>query len=74
MAVDIAEGLLRHDMAAIVGPAHDLAIELPDQLFRLATQDQSDVGALSCRVTFKPVSGPLQPGVRFFRPPKLAPP
>ncbi len=32
------------------------------------------MGPLSCRVTFKPVSGPLQPGVRFFRPPKPAHP
>jgi hypothetical protein len=39
-----------------------------------ATYHQSDVGPLSCRVTFKPVSGPLQPGIRFFQHPKLAPP
>jgi len=32
------------------------------------------VGALSCRVTFKPVSVPLQHGLRFFRHPKPAPP
>jgi hypothetical protein len=35
----------------------------------LAKKDQSDVGALSCQVTFKPVSAPLQHGVRFFRHP-----
>ena len=40
----------------------------------LATHHLSDVGSLSCRVTFKPVSEPLQPGVRFFQHPKLAPP
>src|SRR5829696_174583 len=40
----------------------------------LAMKDQSDVGSLSCRVTFKPVSAPLQDGLRFFRPPKPAPP
>ena len=33
----------------------------------LATYHQSDVGPLSCRVTFKPVSIPLQHGLRFFR-------
>ena len=37
-------------------------------------KDQSDVGPLSCRVTFKPVSAPLQDDLRFFRPPKPAPP
>ena len=40
----------------------------------LANKDQSDVGPLSCRVTFKPVSAPLQHGIRFFRHPKPAPP
>src|SRR5215213_557696 len=40
----------------------------------LAKKDQSDVGSLSCRVTLKPVSAPLQDGVRFFRPPNPAPP
>src|ERR1044071_6585896 len=40
----------------------------------LARKDQSDVGSLSCRVTLKPVSAPLQGGIRFFRPPKPAPP
>ncbi len=42
--------------------------------YSLTTKDQSDVGPLSCRVTFKPVSEPLQPGIRFFRPPKPAHP
>jgi hypothetical protein len=32
----------------------------------LAMKDQSDVGSLSCQVTFKPVSMPLQHGFRFF--------
>ena len=36
----------------------------------LTTKDLSDVGPLSCRVTFKPVSRPLQPSIRFFRLPK----
>lgn len=40
----------------------------------LATYHQSDVGPLSCRVTFKPVSTPLQRGIRFFRYPIPAPP
>jgi len=40
----------------------------------LANKDQSDVGPLSCRVTFKPVSVRLQHGIRFFRHPKPAPP
>ncbi len=35
----------------------------------LATRDPPDVCALSCRVTLKPVSPPLQRGVRFFRHP-----
>src|SRR5436305_14875577 len=38
----------------------------------LATKDLSDVGSLSCRVTFKPVSARLQDGFRFFRHPKPA--
>ena len=40
----------------------------------LAMKDQSDVGPLSCRVTFKPVSVRLQHGIRFFRHLKPAPP
>lgn len=32
----------------------------------LETYHQSDVGPLSCRVTFKPVSTPLQRDLRFF--------
>src|SRR3954454_22056188 len=40
----------------------------------LAKKDQSDVGSLSCRVTFEPVSAPLQDGIRFFRPPEPVPP
>jgi len=35
----------------------------------LATRDPPDVCSLSCRVTLKPVSPPLQQGVRFFRHP-----
>lgn len=35
----------------------------------LATKDPPDVCSLSCRVTLKPVSPPLQQGVRFFRHP-----
>jgi len=37
-------------------------------------KDPSDVGSLSCRVTFKPVSATLHRGIRFFRHPKPAPP
>jgi hypothetical protein len=40
----------------------------------LATCHQSDVGSLSCRVMFKPVSMPLQHGIRFFQHPVPAPP
>ena len=40
----------------------------------LAMKDPSDVGSLSCRVTFKPVSATLHRGIRFFRHPKPAPP
>jgi hypothetical protein len=40
----------------------------------LAMKHQMDVGSLSRRVTFKPVSGPLQTGVRFFHPPLPASP
>ena len=32
-------------------------------------KDQSDVGSLSCRVTFKPVSAPLQDDLRLLRHP-----
>src|SRR5450755_1705165 len=39
-----------------------------------ATYDQSDVGPLSCQETAKPVSAPLQHGIRFFRYPTPAPP
>ena len=40
----------------------------------LATCHQSDVGPLSCQVTLKPVSAPLQRGIRFFQYPTPAPP
>ncbi len=36
---------------------------------RLATVDQTEVCPLSREVMFQPLSEPLQPGVRFFRPP-----
>jgi hypothetical protein len=36
---------------------------------RLATVDQTEVCPLSRGVMSQPLSGPLQPGVRFFRPP-----
>lgn len=39
-----------------------------------ATYHLSDVGPLSCQVTSKPVSAPLQRGIRFFRHPTSAPP
>ena len=45
-----------------------------DSSTSLAMKDPSDVGPLSSRVTFKPVSAPLQYGVRFFQHPKPAPP
>jgi len=37
-------------------------------------KDQLDVGSLSCRVMFQPVSLPLQLGFRFFQPPTPAQP
>jgi hypothetical protein len=36
----------------------------------LAEKDLSDVGSLSWRVMFQPVSAPLQHGIRFFGHPK----
>jgi hypothetical protein len=39
-----------------------------------ATRHQSDVGPLSCQVTLKPVSAPLQRSIRFFQYPTPAPP
>ena len=39
-----------------------------------AKYHQSDVGPLSCQVTLKPVSAPLQRGIRFFRNPTPASP
>jgi hypothetical protein len=39
-----------------------------------ATYQRSDVGPLSCQVTLKPVSAPLQRGIRFFQYPTPAPP
>jgi hypothetical protein len=38
----------------------------------LAKKDPLDVGTLSCRVTFKPISRPLQPSLRFFQHPTPA--
>ena len=35
----------------------------------LAMKDPPDVSALSCQITLKPVSPPLQQGIRFFRHP-----
>lgn len=34
--------------------------------YALAKRHPSDVGSLSCRVTLKPVSAPLQDGIRFL--------
>ena len=34
LVVYMAEGLLRHDLSEIIGPAPQLAVELPDQVFR----------------------------------------
>jgi hypothetical protein len=45
-----------------------LSFALPhhnDSAYFLAMEDQSDVCSLSCRVMFQPVSGPLQPDIRF---------
>ena len=39
-----------------------------------ATCHQSDVGPLSCQVTLKPVSAPLQRSIRFFQYPTPAAP
>jgi hypothetical protein len=39
-----------------------------------AKYHQSDAGPLSCQVTLKPVSAPLQRGIRFFRYPTPASP
>ncbi|TCK95557.1 hypothetical protein B0G74_2183 [Paraburkholderia sp. BL9I2N2] len=39
----------------------------------LATVDQTEVCPLSREVMSQPLSGPLQPGIRFFRPPIPAP-
>ncbi|RQT50361.1 hypothetical protein DF050_19240 [Burkholderia cepacia] len=36
---------------------------------RLATVDQTEVCPLSREVMSQPLSGPLQPDIRFFRPP-----
>ena len=37
--------------------------------YSLAKKDQPDVCSLSCQVTLKPVSLPLQQGIRFFQHP-----
>jgi hypothetical protein len=41
---------------------------------RLATKDQLEVCPLSRGMMFQPLSGPLQPGIRFFQPPIPAQP
>ena len=41
---------------------------------RLATKDQLEVCSLSRGVMFQPLSGPLQPGIRFLQPPIPAQP
>ena len=41
---------------------------------RLATKDQLEVCPLSRGMMFQPLSGPLQPGVRFLQPPIPAQP
>ena len=51
--------------------AFPLVVGSPNSLAKI---DLSDVGSLSCRVTFKPVSPSLQGGIRFFRLLKPAPP
>ena len=34
LGVYTAESLLRHDVSKVIRPAHQLAVELPDQIFR----------------------------------------
>jgi hypothetical protein len=65
---------LRH-----VGGAHaqcgSVHLLSPTRTVRRAfSRPQSDVGPLSCQVTLKPVSAPLQRGIRFFQYPTPAAP
>ena len=63
--------LRRHQSTA--WPSLSLAFPHADSsTHSLAMKDPSDVGSLSCRVTFKPVSATLHRGIRFFRDPKPA--
>jgi len=49
-------------------------IKQASSVSRLATKDQLEVCPLSREVMFQPLSGSLQPGVRFFQPPIPAQP
>lgn len=49
-------------------------IKQASSVSRLATKDQLEVCPLSREVMSQPLSGPLQPGIRFFQPPIPAQP
>uniref|UniRef100_A0A494G966 Uncharacterized protein n=1 Tax=Solanum lycopersicum TaxID=4081 RepID=A0A494G966_SOLLC len=49
-------------------------IKQASSVSRLATKDQLEVCSLSRGMMFQPLSGPLQPGVRFLQPPIPAQP
>src|ERR1700754_4129234 len=51
-----------------------VSTKVPRSVIHLATVDPTEVCPLSRGVMSQPLSGPLQPGVRFFRHPIPAPP
>ena len=60
---------LRKHQPTVVPPLSFASPHTRGSAYSLATKDQSDVGPLSCRVTFKPVSAPLQDDLRLLRHP-----
>ena len=50
-----------------------VSTKVPRSVSHLATVDQTEVCPLSRGMMSQPLSGPLQPGIRFFRPPIPAP-
>lgn len=71
--VDTVPGLLRRRRGTRrLRRGHLRFLHADDSPSSLTMKDQSDVGSLSRRVMLQPVSGRLQPGIGFFRPPNPA--
>jgi hypothetical protein len=59
LVVYIGEGLLRHDVSEIISPAPQLAVELPDQVFRFGRDVGFDDSANSFEEAFDRTLGGL---------------